>query len=237
MIIKLLFIVLIPLNSAVQDTSSGSFPGDSSNVNVRTVDSQTLQKITSEDVFNYHQLAKNPESLMSRIQRWLIQLIQYIFDNPWASVVIRFIFFAIFGIVLIALINQILGGNMSAAFSRTTSGRSVGLNITESNLSKIDYDKLLQEALSANNYHDAVRILYLKALQQLNETELIILKADKTNHDYLRELGTHPSKSTFSRLTNYYEYIEYGDFKIEKPGFENVQKIYRKFQEQAGLSA
>lgn len=226
----------MPFNSAVQGTSADSFPVDSSNVNVRTVDSQTLQSITDEDVFNYHQLPENPESLMSRILRWLIQLMQYIFDNPWATAAIRFIFFAIFGIVLIALINQILGGNMSAAFSRTSSGRSVGLNITESNLSKADYDQLLQEALSKNNYHDAVRILYLKALQQLNDTELITWKPDKTNHDYMRELGTHPSKSPFSRLTHYYEYVEYGDFKIEKPGFENVQKIYRQFQQQAGPS-
>lgn len=237
MIFKLLFIALMPLNPAVQDTSAASFPVDSINVNVRTVDSQTLQNITDEKVFDYNQLAENPESLMSRIQRWLIQLIQYIFDNPWASVAIRFIFFAIFGVVLIALINHILGGNMSAAFSRTTSGRSVGLNITESNLSKVDYEQLLQEALSKNNYHDAVRILYLKALQQLNETELITWKPDKTNHDYLRELGAHPSKSPFSRLTRYYEYVEYGDFKIEKPGFENVQNIYRQFQQQAGPSA
>lgn len=236
MIIKLLFIFILPFNAAAQDNTAMSFPSDSSTVNVRTVDTTTLQSITDEPVFKYNELAENPESLLSRIQRWIIQLIQIILDNPWASVVIRFIFFAIFGIVLIALINQILGGNMTTAFSRKKSGQSINLNIAESNLSRVDYDRLLKEALSQNNYHDAVRILYLKALQQLNESELIAWKPDKTNHDYLRELKAHPTRSSFSRLTYYYEYVEYGDFEIEKTGFEKVQQIYHQFQDQARRS-
>ncbi len=236
MIRKLLFIFLLPFSAAAQDSGASSFPYDSSTVNVRTIDIQTLQNITDEPVFEYNQQAQNPESLWSRIQRWLIQAIQYILDNPWASVIIRFIFFAIFGIVLIALINQILGGNLSSTFSRKKSNKSLGLNIGQSEISKVDYDELLNTALSENRYRDAVRILYLKALQQLNERELIAWKPDKTNHDYLRELGTHPSKAPFSRLTSYYEYIEYGHFSIEKNGFENVQDIYRKFKLQADQS-
>jgi hypothetical protein len=234
LILKLFFIFLFPLTAFAQDSDSAQFPTDSSEVNVRTIDTQTLQELTSEEVFAYNEVAENPETLWSRIQRWIFQTLQWIFGTPWASVAIRFIFFTIFGLVLIALVNQLLGGNLTSSFSKKNAKQSISLNVAESEITKTDYDTLLRDALNANLYRDAVRILYLKALQQLNENKLIVWKPDKTNHDYLRELGSHPSRNFFDKLTTYYEYVEYGDFKIEKSGFETVQNVYHKFQDQAG---
>lgn len=231
---SLLLILAQPISALAQNNTAFEIPADSSNVNVRTVDTETLKNLTDEQVFEYNEeLAQNPETLMSRIYRWILQVIQYIMDNRWASVVLRFIFFGVFALVLIALINQILGGNMTSAFSKQKSKESVSLNIQKSELNTTNYDELLNSALSENRYRDAVRILYLKALQQLNEAQLIAWKQDKTNHDYLRELGNHPVKPPFNRLTYYYEYVEYGDFRIDKKGFENVRDIYRQFQHKA----
>ncbi len=92
---------------------------------------------------------------------------------------------------------------------------------------------MLQAALAGSRYRDAVRILYLKALQQLNENELINWKPDKTNHDYMRELGSHPAGNYFNKLTTYYEYVEYGDFNIEQAGYETVESVYQQFKNQA----
>ena len=224
---------LIPNSSYAQDSETSQIPPDSSVVNVRTIDAETLNEITNEPVFEYNEIAQNPDSLMSRIYGWLMQIIQYIMDNRWTSVVIKFIFFGIFAIVLVALINQILGGNLSTAFSTKKASDKLSLNINRSELDETDYDEMLNSALAENRYRDAVRILYLKALQQLNETELIAWKADKTNRDYLRELNDHPSKISFSRLTSYYEYVEYGDFQIGESGFSSMQDIYREFQKRA----
>lgn len=233
MIAKLLFIFLFPLTVTAQDSIPVQFQPDSSEVNVRTIDAQTLESLTDEDVFDYNEVAENPETLLSRIQQWFIQTLIWIFDNPWASTIIKFIFFVIFGLVFVALVNHLLGGNLTTSFSKKNARQSVSLNVAESELSKTDYDELLQRALAENLYRDAVRILYLKAIQQLNKKELIAWKPDKTNHDYLRELGSHPSGSFFNKLTTYYEYVEYGDFKIDKSGFETVRDVYQKFQARA----
>lgn len=227
---------MLPNLTLGQQSDLSEFPTDSSEVNIRTIDAETLQQITDEQVFEYNEIAQNPDSLMSRVYRWLMQVIQYIMDTPWAGPVIRFIFMAIFALVFVAVINQILGGNLTTAFSKKKASESISLNVKSSELQQTDYDALLKEALSKDQYHNAVRILYLKALQQLNEAELIVWKADKTNHDYVRELSGHPAKTDFSRLTYYYEYVEYGDFQIEKKGFENVQDTFRKFQKSAGKS-
>lgn len=212
-----------------QDTAKFNLPVDSSDIHVRTVDSQTLNSLTSDQVFTYNEVAPNPETLWSRIQRWLIQTIGYIMDNRWVSVVIRFIFYLIFAIVFIALINQILGGNLSRVFSKKSGAESLSLNIKASELQKTDYDELLNKALSNQNYKDAVRILYLKALQQLEHSGLITWKPDKTNYDYIKELNTHPGHTSFKRLTYFYEYVEYGDFTIDEFGFNNMKRIFREF--------
>ncbi len=231
----LIFLFLIPAAATAQDSSEvQNFEPDSSEVYVRTVAPSTLDSLTADNVFAYNEEAENPETLWSRIQRWFIQILQWIFSSPWASITVRVIFFAIFGAVLFALINHMLGGNLTSSFSRKKSGQSLAMNIGETELSKTNYEEMLQSALSENRYRDAVRILYLKALQQLNENELINWKPDKTNHDYLRELGSHPAGDFFNKLTTYYEYVEYGDFNIEKPGFETVQDVYQKFKDQAG---
>lgn len=225
--------LLIPNEGSAQNSGISQIPPDSSVVDVRTIDSETLNEITAESVFEYNEIAQNPDSFMSRVYGWLIQIIQYIMDNRWTSVVIKFIFFLIFALVLVALINQILGGNLSTAFSTKKASDQLSLNINRSELDKTDYDEMLENALAEDRYRDAVRILYLKALQQLNEAKLIVWKADKTNRDYLLELNDHPSKMSFSRLTSYYEYVEYGDFQIGKSGFGNIQDIYREFQKRA----
>lgn len=233
MILKLLCIAWLSVGSISQEeANSTSFPPDSSKVQVRTVDAETLQELTDDPVFNYKELAQNPDSFWNRFMQWLFQFMQFLMDNKWASIFIRIAFFGIFAVVLIALINHILGGNLHAAFSGKKASNELSLNIREANLEQDNYEELLAQALSQQNFHDAVRILYLKALNQLNQADLISWKPDKTNHDYLRELMDHPSRQTFNRLTYFYEYVEYGDFDIDASGFEHVQRIYQDFTKQ-----
>ncbi len=235
--VGLMLMIFTPRLCFAQDSTAVSFPPDDSKVQVRTVDAETLQHITNEKVFEYNEQAQNPETLLSRIKQWILQMLNYALNHPWVSVVVKFAFFAIVGIVLVALINQILSGNVSSAFSKKKPAEHFSLNIGESELSQTDYESMLKQAIAESHYRDAVRILYLQALQQLNEAELIQWKPDKTNRDYVQELAAHPAKTAFSRLTTYYEYVEYGDFAIEENGFQNVQTVYAQFRDQTGAAS
>ena len=75
----------------------------------------------------------------------------------------------------------------------------------------------------------AVRYLYQKSLISLRNKELIQWKQDKTNHEYLYELGEHPAALPFDRLTYFYEYVDYGDFPIDEHRFAKIQKVYNEF--------
>lgn len=234
MVLAGIFFLLFHPVTFAQD-SLATLPIDSSEVTVRTADPQTLESITSDEVFDYHHTAQNPETLWTRIQRWLIQGLVAILDNRWASLFIKIAFFATFGIVLVALINQILGGNIQSAFSTKRSAQNVRMSTDVGDFKKEDLQQLLRQALTEDRYSDAVRLLYLQSLQELEHLGLITLKPDKTNHDYLDELNRHETAAHFSRLTLFYEYVEYGDFKVEKAGYQTVEKIYAEFREKAGL--
>lgn len=203
---------------------------DSTQVEVRTADEETFRDLAGQNVFDYQQEAQNPETLWSRLRNWLFQVISYVFEHPWASVVIKVIFFAIFGLVLAALVNQLLGGKLSSGFSRSKPQDPFTLNIQNRSVFDQSYDTMLAKAIEDHQFRDAVRILYLMALKQLNDREMITWKPDKTNHDYLAELGDHPSSRSFDILTSYYEYVEYGDFKIEEAGYQSVHEVYKTFR-------
>ena len=215
---------------AIAQQQAVDFPADSAEISIRTIDAETFQSLTSDREFEYNEVPEDPDSLWSRIRAWVFDLLQKLFENQWASIFIRIAFIAIFAVVLISVINQFLGGNLTSSFSGKNPERQFSLNVTEHDLAQKDYDTWLQSALSENNYKDAVRILYLKTLQELNKLELISWKADKTNSDYMQELTGHPAKSTFGRLTYMYEYVEYGDFEIGEHGFLKFQEIYQNLE-------
>lgn len=225
---------LLPLQVYAQHADSISvLPADSSKVYVRTIDDVAHHSIASDDAFSYTE-AKDPETLWSRIKRWLFSFLFNAFENDWLRLFFKITFFLIFGLVLLALINQLLGGNIKNAFSNTRASQAVNLGNNSQSIEKLNLDKLLEEALSRNSYSDAVRLLYLKALEELNAHELINWKADKTNHDYIQELRSHPACPLFSRLTNIYEYVEYGDFNVERKNYDSIRKIYEEFRHKTG---
>ena len=92
-----------------------------------------------------------------------------------------------------------------------------------------DFDALINEAINQKSFSLAVRYLYLKALKELNQKELIVVKEAKTNYDYLQELRGHPVEQTFDRLTYFHEYVDYGEFEIDEPRFHKIKEVFDTF--------
>jgi hypothetical protein len=91
-----------------------------------------------------------------------------------------------------------------------------------------DYDGLLKAAYDAGNFKNAMRYIFLKTLQKLNDKGLIKFAADKTNSMYARELP-EAKKSSFANLALYYEYSWYGSAVLPKDTFDEVQIKFNDF--------
>ena len=91
-----------------------------------------------------------------------------------------------------------------------------------------DYDELLRKAYNNGNWRFAMRFLFLKTLQKLNEKEIIKYAVDKTNSVYTTELPV-VWKNDFASLALYYEYVWYGNIKIEKDVFDALENKFNNF--------
>jgi hypothetical protein len=91
-----------------------------------------------------------------------------------------------------------------------------------------DFDSLYKKAYAAGDNTLAMRYLFLKTLQKLNDKELIHFAPDKTNSMYVRELP-QTKRNDFAQLALYYEYIWYGKTAVQQQVFDGIVKKYNEF--------
>jgi hypothetical protein len=101
----------------------------------------------------------------------------------------------------------------------------------EEDITKMEFEDLLQQAVDAGRYRVAVRLLYLRTLRQLTDQGLINWKPEKTNHDYLRELADKRLRPGFSDVTLIFEYIWYGEFPVNKDDFNLARASFIQFEQ------
>lgn len=141
-------------------------------------------------------------------------------------------FFWIVAVLLVGFILYklfITGGGFRRQYKRSAVTELPG---EEEKLSATtDYLQLVRNAETEKDYRLAVRYLYLQALQKLSASGLIKYAADKTNHQYVRELYGKPMKDEFASLTLHYEYVWYGAFEIGEIIYPQLKKRFIQFAE------
>ncbi len=226
-----LFLVLFATSYSAHAQDSLSVKEDlESEIEVRLPDPTIIQEFAEDPDFRYEGLPENPDSLRDRLVNLLFRWANFLFGNPVGNFLLRVVLYGfVIGLVL-AIINQAIGGNLINIFNKKKTGNAFDLAIQEQHIDDIDLQALLNEALSSSNFSVATRYIYLIVLKLLNEKELITWSIEKTNFDYERELSGHRLSNSFNSLTYYYEYVEYGDFKIDKAKFTQVKALYDDLQ-------
>ncbi|MEY3397749.1 MAG: hypothetical protein RL220_343 [Bacteroidota bacterium] len=103
------------------------------------------------------------------------------------------------------------------------------LSDIEENVPESDIEKFLRLAVEAGNYKLAVRLMYLRLLQQLHEAGKIVWKKEKTNRDYVRELRKHGHSGIFGELTLAFEIVWYGDTDVSREKYDILAKAFSSF--------
>ena len=96
------------------------------------------------------------------------------------------------------------------------------------NLEEAELDRFLRLAIEEGDFRLAIRIMYLMMLQEMQRREWIDYRKDKTNFNYVMEMGSRPEGMEFTRLTQAFELIWYGNvdfgakqFEVVRPPFNN----------------
>ncbi len=135
------------------------------------------------------------------------------------------ILYVILGLALIALLYLLF---ISSNFNKN-GAKYVPLDIDESAPADIpvsELERLLEEALKAQNYRKAIRVYYLFILKGLSEKQWISWEKQKTNRHYIQEMQNKKEAENFSNTVQYYEVIWYGKRNISKVQFQNIQSSF-----------
>lgn len=184
----------------------------------REFDAGKMAVYRADPAFEY--LNRSPEglSLWDQLKLWVFNLLARLFGNPNSGTIADVLFHAFLIAVIIAAVLLFVRMQYGAAFSRSDrfSGPDFGSGTA---VSRVDYQKLVKEAIEKNDWKLAIRYLYQHTLASLGDRQLITLRSWKTGADYAEELKGDRRQS-FVRLKQIFEYTWYGDFEAKKDDLE-----------------
>lgn len=186
--------------------------------------SSKADELAKDDAFNYQrEFVKPPEGILDRISYW----IQRFFMKVGEGGPVAWVFYGLLIIVLVIVLAQLLGFKYSALILRNKKLKSDTIEVFDEDIHSIDIDEIIQTAVRKKNYRKATRYAYLKLLKALDSNELIEWQADKTNHDYFREMRNSRFSPEFNKLTRTYEYVWYGEFDLNSEQFDYTYGVFK----------
>jgi len=209
---------------------------DSNRIKVREIDSAAIAKYAKQRDFMYKELSPEQQSLWQKFWRWIWDLINRIFSGKSSDsgfvklffIVLKYLIIAATIGLIIFIVLKLWGVDLKI-FTGKSEKVDVPYHETLENIHEINFEDQLEGALQQSNYRLAVRLLYLRTLKKLSDQGLISWLPDKTNKTYVAEIEDPHRSAEFSILTNQFEYIWYGEFHIDKIGFDHLQQSFHHF--------
>jgi len=203
---------------------------DTMTVAERRFDQTTVNRLKEDPELKYDQVPTIAESIWDRFKQWIRQLLNSLFDNAVDTNWGKLLTFVAGLIVVIAVILMILKVNAFKVLYRGEGAQTFKHNILDENIHAMDFEKLIQDALSKHDYRLGVRLVFLYSLKLLSDKNHIHFDQGKTNHDYLEELSADELKNGFNELNFYFEYAWYGNFTISHNTFSHVQLVFNDWK-------
>lgn len=178
------------------------------------------------------------KSYAARFKGWLIDLLSSWFkvENKSAGNIFDVLYYLFWGLVILLviylIIKVILNKEIRWIFKKNKE-EAQNLNFDfEQNISELDFDSLISEAVANKDYRLAVRFYYLYLLKKLDQFNVIDYDVQKTTFDYQLETEGSKYASDFSKATYYYTYIWYGEFPIDEVDFKKTSLVYNELLNQ-----
>jgi hypothetical protein len=142
----------------------------------------------------------------------------------------KWFFIAAAIVLLILLVVHLIGGKdlfgpRDRKIKASVSG--IDLESIEENLLQAELDGPIRRAVDAGDYALAIRLYYLVVLKELSLKKHIRWKRDKTNGEYLRELGESPLFHPVQEATLAYERVWYGKAELNQQDFFSIESTFK----------
>lgn len=139
-----------------------------------------------------------------------------------------FIYILLGSFLLWAFYKIIISNNLFLFYSKNKKLKDESVE-EEIQLEEATLDERIAKLIAERNYRPAIRYLYIKVLQQLNEKGWITYHAQATNFDYIRQMSNNKLAPDFRFLTQVYEYVWYGEFDLTDEHFTIAHNRFNHF--------
>ncbi|MCH8905244.1 MAG: DUF4129 domain-containing protein [Bacteroidetes bacterium] len=194
----------------------------------RQFDQQLIDDFLEDDDFKYAR-APRKIGLWQVFTAWLDRQLEKInphWDTSWIT---TWLLYIIMGFAVIMILKNVFGEGLYAAIYKKSKGKNISYQSLDEDDKSIDWQKLIDDAVSEGRYRVAIRLLYLQTLQLLSDAELIDWHKDKTNAQYLRELKDKQLRDKFQILTLTFDYVWFGNLNVDQSSFSKIQNNFRSF--------
>lgn len=228
MINRLLVILSILCLSPLQaqdEAVADSLLTDNAPIKMTDFEPDFQDKYADSD-FNYEEGRTGSGNFISRMVNAFLSWLQEVFgveiDPDTYELIETILYILLIAVGLYFMVRLLLGQKAVALFGGDNTALAP-LRTQEEDLSQIDLQALINQALKQSDYRLAVRYMFLKVLKELSGKKLIEWHYEKTNNDYLKELKSPGLKHDFKTVSHLYDYIWYGEFPINEERFLMAQ--------------
>jgi len=224
-ILLITLVVMLGL-SGMTTSASVSVSTDTTLVVVRQPDARFVESYRSQKAFSYTQPPFQPgiarqiwNYLVGKLGGWskITKALPLVFK---ILIVILFIIFLFFAVVKTKVYRVLYSDNIVG---------SPDFKLSAIDDEFVDFDEAIRLQIARKQYRLAIRLLYLKVINQLRLKEYIHFSKEKTNVDYLHDLNNEELKSGFYTITSIYNRIWYGDIEITEDQFLRFEQRFLSF--------
>ncbi|MBE0571478.1 MAG: hypothetical protein IH618_08030 [Ignavibacteriaceae bacterium] len=203
-------------------------------IDVRLLSDDILDKYKNDPEFDYDGGPEESEDWITKIKNWINQQLAILRSSKTYSTLLDYLYYGLMIAALILIIRGLIKADRRGLLFGKINSNEIKMVESEEDISQINFDELIAAAAEKKDYKLAVRYLFLKSLKLLSEKELIELRNNKTNHQYLSEIKNNRISNAFQIATSRFEWIWYGDFPVDEKVMKSSQN---DFNELFGLIA
>lgn len=184
------------------------------------LDSTQLAVFQHDSRFNYdRELIGGSQNLLewltTVIREWLEDTFDVLVDND----VVYYSLIGL-GVLLVLFIAWLVWKKNPKLFMRKED-EPLDYDVQEDTIYGVDFEASIREALSRQDYRQAVRLLYLQTLKQLSDASHIDWQPSKTPSQYVREY----SHKAFAELSSHFVRVRYGNFEATEELFQKMKEL------------
>jgi len=213
----------------VQGAETMIISADTSTVVMRLPDPANMAAYQHQKAFNYKN-QNNTGILLQAIPQWLKSFLRYLQKFLFSFGDFELIMIILIALIFTAIILKANDVDLISLFRQKNEQLPSPFESEQENLRRLDFPSMIDQAVKTGNFRLAVRYHYLQTLSLLAMKGKIQLKEEKTNREYIAELGSGELKDNFLRLVYGFEFVWYGEFIPDEKLYLQLDSAFLSFK-------